>query len=284
MTNFSEFNSAKIEEEIELKGSCHSFTFDKEKNAFLLCNSTNQSIDVYQSSQSSSQYKLKLSKIISVKRLISSIVYDKFNNRTFIGQMSNRGISILDNDFNTVKTFGKKEINYEYIDYITIDDEENNDILYVCSTNNGKLAKLNSRTGVLLDEKKICLPESLVVKNDKLFLIGRCESKNDFLFILDKNSLEILNKIKLKNKRKIYGGLCIDKFSNIILTAKDKNDEETINIFILNNKGEILKEFPLNEIEKSSVISDMTIVENNIYLLSQEEDFQYFLNKITFQN
>lgn len=282
MANFAEFNSAKVEEELELSGSCNSLTYNQDNKTLLVCNSTENTIEIYEKNEFSCFKNSKPEKEIKLEKGICSIFYDKFKKIILIGCKSKNGILIFDMNFELIKKIGK-EINYEYIDSLSMDKDKNDENIYIISRNDNKLAKWNIENDCLIKEMNISIPKNIFIKNDKIFLISQNEElKKDFLFILDKNSFEILNKINLNNERKLIRGISIDDFNNIILTATDEDDKKTINFFVLNSNGKILKEFCLEEIEKTSIISDIIIVNNNIFTLSQELDWEFLLKKISF--
>lgn len=257
-------------------------SYDLRKNALLICDSFNWTIEIYQLTAS---LNLNLTKTIELDEWLSAtltaITASCLKNEIFIACESNEGVSVLSSDFNFIRKFGQT-INYKDVDFISVDDENDDSIVYICSLKTGRLTKWNSKTGVLLNDTNVYLPRNITIHKDKLYLISQDEKTNqEYVLVLEKHSLAVLSKIS-SNGWNNYRGLFIDNFLNVVVTAKDENvSKHSIHLLVFNSDGDLINKFCLPGVEITSIILDIKLVKNDFFILSQELDWKFFLKRIS---
>ena len=121
---------------------------------------------------------------------------------------------------------------------------------------------------------------NITIVNDHLYLLCSLDS-TEYVVILNKNSLEIINKFSVNNF--YVGGICLDVCSNILVTGLERNDESVQRfIFCLDSSGKCLNKF-LFDTDEDIYVNDMFFIANELIVLTQDEFTLSYLRRIRFE-
>jgi hypothetical protein len=151
-------------------------------------------------------------------------------------------------------------------------------VLYVTDFENNQISSWNSESGKYISQYKIDSPGQIQINNDKLIIISendyehnkstgrlRITKGSNSLFILNKNSMDIVKKIKLDDWFDPCG-LFIDQNSNILTTAFELDHEKYISthrlLYKFDASGNFLSKTKLDHIEN---FSDMVAFDRKLY-------------------
>ena len=203
---------------------------------------------------------------ICVNSLHEICVYDQHLNSIFLfDQQFERTC-----DLNLNNYFPSDKQNISFM----IFDTQNPSYLYFTITSENRVNLVDVKAKMFLKETHIDSPYDIKVDIQHLYLtsstsysydsidkkFGSIMTGSNCIFILNKKSFELVRKIKLLNWVKPKG-LHVDLNGFIWTTAfKMDDDSELLNLFILNQNGEIINSIKLN----FKVFSDFFLIERKI--------------------
>ena len=189
-----------------------------------------------------------------------------WNSEIFVTDMGveNEKIFVFDKELNYIRHFGDIRIQNSF--HIIFDNHK----VYLTSFLNNNLSCWNAISGEFLNQIPLNSPLSLAASSDKLFIISSKdvalftsayskqinEKYGNCVFIIDKNSLEVLKKIDI-SKYAQPKGIIIDDQMNFYITSLDSSNEYTSknrkllrDLIKFDEHGEILQKTSL-EIENT---------------------------------
>ena len=255
-------------------------SYCEQSDNLLICDSCHWTVEIFKTSAN-----INIDRTVELDQWLSnptSVQVDKKTGMIMIGCDSEAGVGVFDKDFRFVKKFAEN-VKMDF-DYIAIDYEtENVCMVYMCSTNRGKLTKWDYNTGMLVKEVSFTVPSNIQVQGDRVFLII-VEDVTECVAILDKHSLEISSRITVAGWSSL-GGLLIDNSSNIIVTANKRvGDSVQRSVFVFDCSGSVKNEVALWAVADENIyILDMIAINSDLMVLTQEPDAEFFLKRIVFE-
>lgn len=199
----------------------------------------------------------------------------------YIGDFHEHKIFVFDSDFNYIREFGDCS-SLKIPQVIAFDETEKNlNSLYVSDVTNNQITVWNSTNGELEKKLEIDSPYTIRFTINKMFIISTAVfeldeyEKNKFskitkgsncIFVLDKESFEIINSIKIDNWL-TPSTLYIDTNSNIYTLAYeiDKNNVKTEfkYFYIIDQNNKLINKILLNDIQR---FGDAIFLRNRLYI------------------
>lgn len=209
----------------------------------------------------------------------------------FVSSWKKKGIYVFDSELNYIRRFGKKQI--LFVDFMKCDCA--NSFLYSTNFDQNSVTKYDYDSEELVKQTKIDAPIEIEILNDQLFIcsltkyeenfnnktLKRITSGSNCIFVLNKNSLEIIKKFSFENWLK-PSGLQFDSNENILTLAYRLNNQiidDSRSLFLLDKNGNYLKETYLNDVQ---LIIDMLLVNNRLFILYEEQRGLNFIKIIEF--
>lgn len=211
-------------------------------------------------------------------------------NELFVGDTVHKKIFVfsLDNKLKLLKVFDNPIINSPTC--MTIDDENNENILYVTDWANNMVTIWNSYTTDFIYNFNLDSPANIKLNKEKIFILSSIMYDMDHedktlksirkgtnnILVFNKCSFELINKIEFHNWINPRG-LYIDENLNLLTIASEMTRNQTFNdakfLFIINqNNGELMKKIQLNGVK--SGINDMVFVNNNKFITCFRDNIQ----------
>src|SRR6218665_1599689 len=256
----------------------HNMAYCEETRDVLLCDSyhwTIEHVSLSSSSGMSLQRKklLKLDELYGISHPLSVQIARKMRS-IFIGCGDNEGIYVLDrNSLQLVKKFAQN-MNRDF-DYMVVDETEYPECctVYASSVNNCTLMKFDYSSGSVMRELSVKFPNNILLKDNKLYLI--CEMK--YILVIDKHSLEIQSKLALSGWS-FVGGLCLDKRSNVCVTARNESNHRILYSF--DDGFNEVSRVQLEEFDEYAFVLDMVAADKDFIMLTQELGWQFTMKRI----
>ena len=156
-------------------------------------------------------------------------------NTIFVSDSSLARIFVFNSNFELLRSFGLEDL-VKFIEFICIDEEQ---YLYASDFHNSLVTIWDSRSGTLLKKIQINSPTEIAINEKHIFIASQSdenrleiENGDSCIYVLNKSSYEIENKIKFANWLAPH---CIlfDADGNLLALAlerecvKDRDDHET---------------------------------------------------------
>lgn len=203
----------------------------------------------------------------------------KNENEIFIGDQYEHKIFVFDSDFTFKRKFGDKNLKIPL--FITCDEFSNSGILYISDLCNNSITLWDTESGQFIDTLSVDAAYIMKFTYEKLFVLSpnlfeldeNVENKvteitegSNCIFVIDKVSLAITNRIELSNWLS-PSALHIDPNFNMYVAAYEVNEEniksECKYLFILSEHGDFIKKILLDNVK---VFSDTIFLEKNIII------------------
>jgi hypothetical protein len=246
--------------------------FDTIKNQILITDLKDKSIkkvtlngqEIFSESNGNINFQSPYS--ICINSLNEICVYDWHLNSLFLFDENSEQVSEL--NLNNYFKNGKKLVNFMTF------DPQNPSFLYFTNTSENKVTLVDLKHKKFLDEKHLDSPYDIKLDNKNIYLtsstsysydsvikrIGKIVTGSNCIFILNKRNFQPVRTIKHPNWTKPKG-LHVDCNGFIWTTAFKNDDVDVLNLFILNQNGEIINSIRLN----FKVFSDFFLIEHKIF-------------------
>lgn len=273
---------------LRLDGITHSMIISNKTNELYICDCSSKTVEIYKIKENYETEMIRTIELEQWNKFPKAISINYYSNEIFIGGEYDAGICVFNKSFNFKRKFG--QMCFKDLDSMTTDKY----MLYVTHRESNKLTKWHYRSGEKIKEINIDYPRSIIVKNNKIFVISGvyCDIDNNnnlismkgglnCILILGQKQMELLSCIKLDN----WVGpenLKIDKFLNIYVTAlkvdQTKMVSENSTLFVFNEASTFVNEFNLT----SNEIYDIALFKNSIYIATYEYDL-FAISNFVFQ-
>ena len=198
----------------------------------------------------------------------------------YVGDYYHHQIFVFCSNLELIKKFG--DHNLKIPQFLEIDNEDQDKLLFVSDTANNEITVWNIEQGTFFERIEIEQPFNMKFTKDALFVIGCIDIKvdeSDKLIEIERgfNGIFIVNKFKPFNiMRKIEfenwitsSGLFINIDRNIYTLAYELNKEKKKSLFkslfIFDFEGKLIKKINLDGVK---AIGDMLIINNRVCITS----------------
>ena len=151
-----------------------------------------------------------------------------------------------------------KVLNVSFISDMKVNQDKNNySLLYISSVMKNRISIWDTENGNYMKSFKVDHPSYMEFSDEKLFVVSyticdetiddnklvRITDGSNCIFVFDKSTYELINKIDLNNWLKPTG-LYLDSFSNIVTTAFEIDNDGFISknrfVYTIDQNGELL--------------------------------------------
>lgn len=280
---FSTFKTAKLEQNVFIEGSCHSLIYIKKADKLLVCNCLSLNLEIYKT-PSVTNRQLKLLETISMEKYFNIpgvIRFSEKNNEIFIVCENRQGVFVLNgDDFKLERKFADT-LNHDDVDFAAIDD--NDSCLFIGSNKSECMSKWNCASGTQINEWHTTNPRFVCVKQELMFVISN-GAEFTGIIVINKNTLKTVKKISHVDWKVVYA-LTFDKHENLVVASTVKqnineNDQLETHLFVFNSAKDYEFENRMH-LQNVGLVLDMLIVDNQMFAISREIDWEFYLNEIT---
>lgn len=265
MKDYTKFKSFEQKEEIYLHGICYNMCYDKANKCLLVLNRASESFEIIRIESG----KIKLDKPVSLTGYIPVSFAISRSNEIYVECELIKGIMIFDDKFRLLRKLDHpSEMTYEKM---ALNDDASE--FFLASDDMNKITKCSTKDGAVIHEYCITTPWDIAVKNNKLYVnINQIEKG---VRVYDTLSNTLIYHISI-DKWLDIDAIYIDDDSNIFICAQD-GCSPVKNLFIFDQKYQLINKIPILKLD---YVTALIVVDENVYILSDETDANFYLYRI----
>jgi hypothetical protein len=249
-------------QKIRINGTGSSFAFDELNKRILVSDQNSTKIHIYHFENDCIQQP----ESIDMKQYLTwlSAISISKKNEIVLACEYNNGVYFFNDKLDLLK---KLSISQESVDHMAIN--ENASEIYMMSTKENKVISFDGLNGNKIYEFPIDSPWNISYKNQNLYVIS-----DKSVVIFETNSRKMINRISYENWSDL-SAIFVDEKFNLFVIAQDDNLNS--NYLFIFNKNSLINKIKMDNFDN---ILDMIIINDNLFVLTQEDEVDFYINNI----